>query len=90
MRQKFYSATTIARAKAAASKSPTAQRKAAKKGVDHPLWLKKIVSQSLRNEIEEPREEASALADKATRTARHAADLAERIQNVESQLAKRP
>jgi hypothetical protein len=63
MKQKFYPATTVARAKAAASKSRTAQRKTAGKGVRSPLMAKEDRSQSLRNEIEELREEAAALAD---------------------------
>jgi chromosome segregation ATPase len=87
MKRKFYSTTTIARAKAAASKSQTAQ-KAAKKGVRSPLMAKEDRSQSLRNEIEELREEAAALADRAKRTARQAEVLAVRIKHLENQLVK--
>lgn len=46
-------------------------------------------SVSLRSEIEELREEAAALAEKAKRTARQAVVLAERIKNLESQLPRR-
>lgn len=46
-------------------------------------------SQSLRNELEELKEEAAALADRAKRTARHAEVLAERIKYIESHLAKK-
>jgi predicted nuclease with TOPRIM domain len=49
---------------------------------------KKDRSESLRNQIEELREEAAALADRAKRTARQAEDLAERIKLIEGQLAK--
>ena len=87
MKRKFYSTTTIARAKAAASKSQTAQ-KAAKKGVRSPLMAKEDRSQSLRNEIEELREEAAALADRAKKTARHVEDLAERIKYLETNIKK--
>ena len=87
MKRKFYPTTTIARAKAAASR--TAQRKAAKKGVLSPLMAKEDRSQSLRNEIEELREEATALADRAKKTARHADDLAARIKFLKTQLAKK-
>jgi FtsZ-binding cell division protein ZapB len=46
-------------------------------------------SQSLRSEIEELKEEAAALADRAAKTARQAEVLSERIKHLESQLAKR-
>ena len=45
-------------------------------------------SVSLRSEIEELREEAAALADRAKRTARQAEVLADRIKQLEGQLAK--
>jgi hypothetical protein len=45
-------------------------------------------SESLRNQIEELREEAAALADRAKRTAKQAQVLAERIMHIEGQLAK--
>lgn len=45
-------------------------------------------SESLRNEIEELREEAAALADRARRTARQAEIVAERIKRLEIQIAK--
>jgi FtsZ-binding cell division protein ZapB len=45
-------------------------------------------SDSLRNEIEELREEAAALADRAKKTAKQAEVLAERIKHIEGQLAK--
>jgi len=45
-------------------------------------------SVSLRSEIEELREEAAALADRAKRTARQAEVLADRIKQPEGQLAK--
>jgi FtsZ-binding cell division protein ZapB len=45
-------------------------------------------SASLRNEIEELREEAAALAEKAKRTARQAELLAGRIKNLEKSVAK--
>jgi predicted nuclease with TOPRIM domain len=44
---------------------------------------------ALRNEIEELREEAAALAEKAKRTTRQAEILAGRIKNLEKELAKR-
>jgi FtsZ-binding cell division protein ZapB len=47
-------------------------------------------SESLRNEVQELKEEAAALADKAKKTARHAEVLAERIKHLESQIAKKP
>lgn len=43
-------------------------------------------SESLRNEIEELREEAAALADRAKRTARQAEIVAERIKRLETQI----
>jgi hypothetical protein len=43
-------------------------------------------SESLRNEIQELREEAVALADRARKTARLADVLAERIKNLEKQV----
>jgi hypothetical protein len=46
-------------------------------------------SESIRSEIEELREEAAALADRVKRTARQAEVLAERIRQLEAQLAKR-
>lgn len=46
-------------------------------------------SVSLRNEIEELREEAAALAEKAKRTTRQAEILTGRIKNLENELAKR-
>ena len=46
-------------------------------------------SEVLRKQIEELREEAAALADRAKKTARHADDLAERIKNLENQLIKK-
>jgi uncharacterized coiled-coil DUF342 family protein len=46
-------------------------------------------SEVLRNQIEELREEAGALADRVRKTARHADDLAERIKNLENQLVKK-
>jgi uncharacterized protein YigA (DUF484 family) len=46
-------------------------------------------SEVLRNQIEELREEAGALVDRAKKTARHADDLAERIKNLENQLVKK-
>lgn len=47
-------------------------------------------SQSLHGEIEELREEAAALADRAKRTARQAEVLTERLKHLESQVAKKP
>ena len=44
---------------------------------------------SLRNQIEELKEEAAMLAERAKRTARQAEILAERIKHLESQLAKK-
>jgi predicted nuclease with TOPRIM domain len=45
-------------------------------------------SESLRNEIEELREEAAALADRAKRTARQAEIVVERIKRLEAQIVK--
>jgi hypothetical protein len=47
-------------------------------------------SSSLRDEIQELREEAAALADRAKKTARLADVLAERIKNLEKQVADKP
>jgi hypothetical protein len=49
-------------------------------GCDASLSLEKIVRHSLRSEIEEVKEEAAALADRAKRTARQAEVLADRNQ----------
>jgi FtsZ-binding cell division protein ZapB len=46
-------------------------------------------SEAVRSEIEELREEAATLADRAKRTVRQAEVLAERIKQLESQLPKR-
>jgi TATA-binding protein-associated factor Taf7 len=46
-------------------------------------------SQSLRSEIEELREEATELADRAKRTARQAEILADRIKDLEKQVVKK-
>jgi FtsZ-binding cell division protein ZapB len=51
--------------------------------------VKKDRSQSLRSEIEELREEATALADRAKRTARQAEILADRIKDLEKQVVKK-
>jgi predicted nuclease with TOPRIM domain len=45
-------------------------------------------SEALRNEIEELREEAAALADRAKKTARQTETLSERIKHLETQIAK--
>ena len=45
-------------------------------------------SESLRNEVQELKEEAAALADRAKKTARQAEVLSERIKHLETQLAK--
>jgi FtsZ-binding cell division protein ZapB len=45
-------------------------------------------SESLRNEVQELKEEAAALADRANKTARHAEVLAERIKHLDAQIAK--
>ena len=45
-------------------------------------------SESLRNEVQELKEEAAALADRAKRTARQAEVLSERIKHLETQIAK--
>jgi septal ring factor EnvC (AmiA/AmiB activator) len=45
-------------------------------------------SHSLRNEIEELRKEAAVLADRASKTAKQAQVLAERIKHIEDQLPK--
>jgi predicted nuclease with TOPRIM domain len=90
MKRTFFQTTTITRAKAAASKCRIARREASKKGVTLPLMATKDRSESLRNEIEELREEAAALADRAKKTARQAEVLAERIKGLEKEIAKRP
>jgi hypothetical protein len=51
--------------------------------------VKKDRSQSLRSEIEELREEATALPDGAKRTARQAEILADRIKDLEKQVVKK-
>jgi hypothetical protein len=45
-------------------------------------------SESLRNEVQELKEEAAALADRAKKTARQAEVLSERIKHLETQIAK--
>jgi FtsZ-binding cell division protein ZapB len=45
-------------------------------------------SESLRNDIEELREEAAALSDRAKKTAHQAEILAERIKHLQTQVAK--
>jgi FtsZ-binding cell division protein ZapB len=45
-------------------------------------------SESLRNEVQELKEEAAALADRAKKAARHAEVLVERIKHLETQIAK--
>jgi FtsZ-binding cell division protein ZapB len=45
-------------------------------------------SESLRNEVQELKEEAVALADRAKKTARQAEVLSERIKHLETQIAK--
>jgi hypothetical protein len=45
-------------------------------------------SASLRSEIQELREEAAAVADRAAKTARQAAVLADRIKHLEGKLAE--
>jgi FtsZ-binding cell division protein ZapB len=45
-------------------------------------------SESLRNEVQEVKEEAAALADRAKKAARHAEVLVERIKHLETQIAK--
>jgi len=52
------------------------------------LSVKEDRSNLLRGEIEDLKEEAAALADRAKRTARQAELLAERIKHLESQLTK--
>ena len=47
---------------------------------------KEVRSQSLRNEIQELREEAAALADRAKKTARLAEVLANRIKDLEKEV----
>jgi hypothetical protein len=91
MKQKFFQTTTIARAKAASSKSRIGQREAAKKDDlrSSPIMAKEDRSQSLRKEIEELREEATSVADRAKRMARQAEDLAERIKYLETQIIKK-
>src|SRR5450432_779391 len=51
------------------------------------IMAKEDGSLSLRNEIQDLKEEAAALADRAKRTARQAEVLAKRIKHLESQLA---
>jgi septal ring factor EnvC (AmiA/AmiB activator) len=51
--------------------------------------VKKDRAQSLRSEIEELREEAAALADRAKRTARQAEILVDRIKDLEKQVIKK-
>jgi FtsZ-binding cell division protein ZapB len=45
-------------------------------------------SESLRNEVQELKEEAAALADRAKKTARQAEVLSERIKHLETQIVK--
>jgi FtsZ-binding cell division protein ZapB len=44
---------------------------------------------ALRDEIQELKEEAAALADKAKKAARHAEVLSERIKHLQTQIAKK-
>ena len=52
------------------------------------LMAKENRSKLLQNEIEELKEDAAALAERAKRTARQAEVLADRIKHLENQLAK--
>lgn len=47
-------------------------------------------SESLRDEVQELKEEAAALAGRAKKTARQADALSERIKHLETQIAKTP
>src|SRR5271155_1466959 len=58
--------------------------------VRYSTMAKEDRSRSLRNEVQELREEAAALADRTKKTARHAEVLAARIKYLESQLSKSP
>ena len=53
-----------------------------------PHMAKEDRSESLRNEVQELKEEAAALADRAKKAARHAEVLVERIKHLETQIAK--
>jgi predicted nuclease with TOPRIM domain len=53
-----------------------------------PAMPKEDRSEGLRSEVEELREEAAALVERAKKTARHAEVLAERIKSLETQIAK--
>jgi hypothetical protein len=54
-----------------------------------PFMPEKDRSTSLRDAIQELKEEASTLADRARKTARQAEDLNERIKHLEKQLARK-
>ena len=54
----------------------------------YPHMAKEDRSESLRNEVQELKEEAAALADRAKKTARQAEVLSERIKHLETQIAK--
>lgn len=60
------------------------------KDCNPPVMAKADRLQSLRNEIQELKEEAAALADRTKKTARHAEVLAERIKYLETKVAKKP
>jgi hypothetical protein len=82
----IYETTTVAKVKAAVSKSRTAQHQTSKEGM---RLANEDRSELLRNQIEELREEAAALADRAKKTARQAEVLSQRIKHLETQLAKK-
>jgi hypothetical protein len=84
---KRHKTTVVTRTKAAVSKSRTGQRKTSKKDVRYRM-AKEDRLEWLRNDVQELKEEAAALADRAKKTARHAEVLAERIKHLETQIAK--
>jgi septal ring factor EnvC (AmiA/AmiB activator) len=90
VKRNSYKTTAVTALKAAVSKSRTAQTKTSKKDVRYSRMAKEDRSESLRDEVQELKEEAAALAGRAKKTARPADALSERIKHLETQIAKTP
>jgi chromosome segregation ATPase len=95
--RRIYKTTTIIRARASVAKARAVRSTEKKTSREAPseglagctisTMAKEDRSASLRNEIEELREEATALADRAKKTARQAEVLANRIKDLEKKVA---
>jgi hypothetical protein len=88
VKRNAYKTTIVTRAEAV-SKSRAAKRKPSKRYVPYSRVAEEDHSESVRNEVQELKEEAAALADRAKKTARHAEVLVERIKHLQTQIAKK-